>query len=348
MRILILGNNHSAKSFYDILSENKEDIVFSNCSKVENNIKYDNEDDIADFCEANEINFVLITDEDYMTSYLSDKLNDNGITVFSPTEEAINISKYKSGAKKFINKNKILSPKFFIAEKLNLALDYLKSASYPLAIRPDIHSFQECTQFAETHLAAQKIVNKFFENGNKKIVIEDYIEGKNVEIWTISDGYSAKIIGTNAKYQNDVAYLEPEFITAELKEHILNNIINPLISSLNQQNEEYIGILGFDFIINPKNEAYLVGFNSFFDDISVDFYTKCYDLDWVKVFESCVVGDIFSKYDFQSLNEYALTLRYNDKIQLITAKIKSNLDKYVSELGYDTDEYKEAVKLWKS
>ena len=346
MRILILGNNHSAESFYEILSKNKEDIIFSNCSSIENHINYDNEDDIVDFCEANEINFILTTDENYMNSFLQERFNSLNITNFSPSEEAINICKYKSEAKKFINKNKFLAPKFFIAERINLALDYLKTANYPIVIRPDVHNAKECSQFAETYSQARKIINDFFESGNKKIVLEDYILGKNAVIWAISDGYSAKIIGANAKYQNNVGLLEPEFLTDECKEKLLENIINPTISSLASQGEEYIGILGFDFIFS-NNKWYLVGFNSFFDDISTDFYTKCYSLDWINIFESCIIGDIFSKYEFKSDGEYALTIRNDDKINLITSRIKSNLNRYIEELGYYTEDYKEAVELWK-
>jgi len=347
MRILILGNNHSAESFYYNLSKNKQDIVFSTCSKVENYIEYENEDDIVDFCSANEINFILVTEEKYINLSLQEKLISSDITVFSPSPEAIGICKYKSNAKKFINKNKFLSPKYFIAERNNLAFDYLKTSTYPLAIRPDIHSYRECSQFVETFGQAQKIINKFFESGNKKIIIEDYIQGKNVVIWAISDGYSAKIIGTNARYQNNIGLFEPEFLDNEAKEKILKEVINPAISSLAQQEEEYIGILGFDFITDSNKNPYLVGFNSFFDDISVDFYTKCYDINWTEIFESCVVGDIFTKYEIKSNDEYALTIRTNDDIKFINARIKSNLKKYVEELDYNTDEFKEAVKLWK-
>ena len=75
MRILILGNNYSAESFYETLSKNEDDIVFSTCSNIKNNVEYDSEDDLVDFCEANDINFVLTTDENYMTVSLQEKLN---------------------------------------------------------------------------------------------------------------------------------------------------------------------------------------------------------------------------------------------------------------------------------
>ncbi len=42
-----------------------------------------------------------------------------------------------------------------------------------------------------------------------------------------------------------------------------------------------------------------------------------------------------------------LTLRQNEDIEFVQAKTKSNLEKYVQELGLETEEYKEAKKLWK-
>ena len=347
MRILILGNNHSAKSFYKILNEDKNNIVFTTNKEVKNNIEYTAKEDIIDFLEANEIDFVLITEEKYIDPYFQEQMDSLSISYFSPTIEAVEICKYKSSAKKFINKNKFLTPKYFIAEKNNLAGDYVKNAEYPLAIKPDIHNPKEALRFCETYSSALKTINDFFENGNKKIIVEDYILGKNVTIWTISDGYSAKIIGSNAKYQNNISLFEPEFLTEDIKENILKNIINPTITSLAEEEKEYIGILGFDIILSKDNKAYLIGFNSFFDDISVDFYTNCYDLNWLKVFESCIVGDIFTKFDFKPDTNYALTIRNEEKINLITANFKSNLNKYIIELDLDNEDYKEAKKLWK-
>lgn len=346
MRILILGSDYAAKKFFELFKENKENIVFSTMNNAENFVDFTNFEDIKEFSLANEINLVLITDEKFAREGLAEQLSELNISVFSPCAEALEITVSKASAKKFMHKNKILTPKFSVAEKIQPALDYLKNAQMPQAIRPDVHSFTECTQFAETFLQAQKIVNDFFASGNKKIVIEDYIEGKNIEVWAISDGYSAKIIGICAKYQNNVAIFEPDFVTGELKEKILNNAILPTISGLCAQDEEYIGILGFDFIMKG-DKFFLLGYNSFFDEISTDFFTNGFELDWAQVFDSCIVGDVFLKYDFTPKNEYMMVLRQNDGIKFLSARTKSNLERYIEELDFDTDEYKEAKKIWK-
>ncbi|MBQ8848120.1 MAG: hypothetical protein IJ003_04170 [Candidatus Gastranaerophilales bacterium] len=347
MRILILGNNYSSKKFYKLFEQNQEDIIFSNIPNTKNFIDFSNIQDIIDFCEANEINFVLITDEDFINSGLQEILTEENITAFAPSIEAISITTSKASAKKFMYKNKIQTPKFAIMEKMPIALDYIKNSPNVLAIKPDYHNDFETTNFCETFSQGEKIVQNLFSTGNKKIILEDYIEGKNFSAWIISDGYNAKIIGTSAKYQNDIALFEPDFITDGLKQIIQNDFVMPTIQNLSAQDEEYIGILGFDFILTYDNQLFLVGYNSFFDDINVDFFTQGFELNWIQVFESCIIGDVFLKYNFEPKNEYMLTIRHNNKINFVNSKTKNSLINYLEELNYDTNLYKEAQKIWK-
>lgn len=343
MRILVLGKDYSANSFFNLFKKNKENIVFSSQEYVD----LSNTKDILDFCEANEINFVLITDIDLINEGIQEAISSINISAFAPSIDAIAICSSKSCAKKFMYKNKIQTPKFFIAEKPQLALDYFKTANTIQTIKPDNNSYQECPQFCETQLSAQKVINSLFSSGNKRILLEDYIEGKNISLWVLSNGYSAKIIGSSAKYQNNIALFEPDFIDEELKEKLFNSAIMQTILSLSSQDEEYIGILGFDFILDYNNQAHLIGYNHFFDDINVDFYTKGFDVNWLEVFDSTLVGDVFQKFELKAKNEYMLTIRQNEKIHLICARTKSTLEKYLQELDFNLDEYYEAKKIWK-
>lgn len=347
MRILILGKDYSAKNFFDLFKKDKENIVFSNIPTAKNYIEFNNSKDILDFCEANEINLVLITDIDLINEGIQEAISSLGISAFAPSIDAISICSSKSYAKKFMHKNKIQTPKFFIAEKPQIALDYFKNVTTPQAIKPDNNSFQECPQFCETQNQAQKVINNLFASGNKRIILEDYIEGKNISFWVLSNGYSAKIIGTSAKYQNNIALFEPNFIDENLKEKIFNEIIMPTISALSDEDEEYIGILGFDIILDYNNQAHLIGFNHFFDDINVDFYTKGFDVKWEEIFDSTLIGDVFQKFEIKPKDEYMLTLRQNEKIYFISAKTKNNLERYLQELDFNLNEYWEAKKIWK-
>lgn len=347
MRILILGNDYSAKRFFELFSSNKDNLVFSNMDCFKNYIEFKDVFDIVDFCEANDINLVLIIDEDYINQGLQELISAKNISAFSPSVEAIGISSSKANAKKFMHKNKIPTSKFQVAETPKTALDYTRSQGFPLAIRPDNHNFCECTLFCETYNGAKKIIDKFFQNGNKRIVIEDYIEGKSFSVWTLSDGYSAHIIGISAKYQNDVAIFNPKFITKEIEEQIYYNIIVPTIGALSCVGEEYIGILGFDCVLDNSGNVLLLGYNSFFDDINVDFFTEGFNVNWAEVFDSAIVGDVFLKYEIKPGTNFMLSIRQNDGIEFFSANTISNLDRYLAESGCDLEELKEAKAFWK-
>ena len=348
MRILILGSDYSARKFFNFFKKDKENIVFSTIPNLANYINFENTQDIVEFCQANDINLVLIIDKDLINEGVQEALTSYDISAFAPSIDAIAICSSKSYAKKFMYKNKILTPRFQVIEKPQQALDYFKTIQIPQALKPDYNSYQECPQFCETQKQVQEIAFKLFSNDNKRIVMEDYTEGKNISFWVISDGYNAKIIGTSAKYQNNIALFEPDFITEELKEKIFSDIIMPTITALSSQDEEYIGVLGFDIILTSDNKPYLIGYNNFFDDLNVDFYLSSCDFDWLKIFESTIVGDVFQKFEFKQNEEYMLTIRQNEKIHFITSKTKNGLERYLSELDFDLSEYFEAKRIWNS
>jgi len=347
MKILILGNDYSTIKFANALKNNN--CVYSMIENSPNYFKYQSVENTIDFIKEKEINLVIITEEEFINEGLQEILTNIGVSVFAPSIEAIAITTSKTYAKRFMHKNKILTPKFQVIEKPLMAFDYINSVNLPQVIRPDIRNFRECSLFCETKVQAQKLIDEFFNNGNKKIVIEDYIEGKNVSFWTLTDGYNAKIIGTSAKYQNNIAEFEPKFLTNEIKEKIYNEIIIPTIQALNMEDEEYVGILGFDIIISKENETYLIGYNSFFDDINIDFFVENYEFNWAEVFESVLIGDVFSKYEFNSRkNKLMYTIRENEEINFISAKTKTNLNLLIDELTCEKKEFLEAQKIWKS
>lgn len=347
MRILILGNNYSAKSYLNFFQQDKNNIVFTTIRGEKNYIEFNLINDIVDFCQANELNLVLITDEDYVNLGLQETISAINISAFSPSSEAIGITVSKNYAKKFMHRNKIKTPKFSVHEKPQSAIDYIKENGFPVAIKPDNHNIQECSLFCETLNQAKNIVNNFFESGNKKIIVEDYVEGKSLSVWVLTDGYSAKIIGTSAKYQNNIALFNPEFVNEDLEQNLYQNFINPTIQALSSQDEEYIGILGFDFILTYNNELYLLGYNSFFDDLNVDFYTKGFDINWADVFDSTIIGDVFLKYDFKIPQSHMITIKQDENIDFLSANTKNALINYIQKLDYDTKELQEATRIWR-
>ena len=96
MRILILGNDYSAKKFYNFFKKDKENIVFTTISNLANYINFESTQDIVEFCQANDINFVLVIDKDLINEGIQETLSSINITTFAPSIDAIAICSSKS------------------------------------------------------------------------------------------------------------------------------------------------------------------------------------------------------------------------------------------------------------
>lgn len=354
MRILTIGNSKNIEILTNFLSENKDFLVFTTSEHTDANfvdIRPENIEELKDFALANEINLTIaagdsLPDIDYLKEF-----GESGLTVLSPDKEALKIASSKSFGKKFIYKNKIKTPKFAFFEKSNLAIEYVKTAEFPLVIKPDGHSETETAYIAETFSAAKKQIERLFQRGNSKVLIEEYIYGKEVSIYALSDGFNPIIAGITANFQNEISFLNPSFIDKVTEEKIYNEIIFPTISALAREENEYTGVLGFDIIITPKKEVYLIEYNSFFKDIDTEIILKGTDENWAKLFMDTIVGTLQDNFEtpfsIQKNEEYFGAFRLQNDIISDSARTLGSLKNKLLAEGLSEELLLEAEKMWR-
>lgn len=353
MRILIIGNSKSAEILTDFFCRNPEHLVFTTKEWACGNYTGINSKDVEElkeFALANEINLTITADRFSADTDYFPTFSENNLAILCPEFDALKIASSKAFSKKFIYRNKIKTPKFAFFEKLNLALDYIRNAQYPLVIKPDEHFETETAYIAETFGAAKHRVETLFQNDNKKVLIEEYIQGKEYTFYALSDGFRPILIDAVQNFQNELSVKKP--VTPELKEKIYNEIIFPVISALAADNTEYTGILGFDVIITPKNEVYLIECNSFFKDLDTEMILKDTGEDWAKLFMDTITGtladDFETPFSFKNRGRYYGAFMLEDGQEIITqsAKTAGVLYEKLLEEGLSEDILNEARKLW--
>jgi len=356
MRILIIGSSKSAEILTNFLSENKDFLVFTTKKDTEGNFIDINPKDVnelKEFALANEINLTILADMFLSNVDYFSVFSENNLTLLAPDCETLKIVSSKALGKKFIYKNKIKTPKFAIFEKLNLALDYARNAEYPLVIKPDLHFETQTAYIAETFGAAKQKIEKLFQSDNKKILIEEYIYGKELTVYALSDGFRPVIAGAFLNYRNELVLKTS--LKEELMEKIYSEIIFPSVSSLAEDGTEYTGVLGFDIIITPDDEPYLIEFNPFFKDLDIESILRDTEEDWVKLFMDTIVGTLADNFEtpfsIKTTGEYFGAFRLNDGVneEIITqsARTSSLLKTKLLEEGLNKEDLIEAQKLWK-
>lgn len=362
MRILTIGNSKNIEILTNFLSENKDFLVFSTSENSRANfvdIHPENVVELKEFALANEINLTIATgnglpDVDYLKEF-----GENNLAILMPDKEALKIVSSKTFGKKFIYKNKMKTPRFAFFEKSNLAIEYIKTAEFPLVIKPDEHSETETAYIAETFSAAKKQVEKLFQRGNSKVLIEEYIYGKEASIYILSDGFNPIIAGITANFQNEISIQNPNFIDKTLEEKIYNEIIFPTISALARENAEYIGVLGFDIIITPKkegqnacgSEVYLIEYNSFFKDIDCEIILKGTNENWAKLFMDTIIGTLQDNFktpfSIQRNEECSGAFRLDNDIISDSARTLGSLKCKLLAEGLPEELLLEAEKMWR-
>ncbi|MBA3449888.1 MAG: phosphoribosylamine--glycine ligase, partial [Chloroflexia bacterium] len=92
---------------------------------------------IADFAQAQHVGLVVVGPEAPLAMGLTDVLLDRGIPVFGPTRAAAELEWSKTFAKDFMRRHGIPTAAYGVFSEVETALDFARSADYPLVIKAD-------------------------------------------------------------------------------------------------------------------------------------------------------------------------------------------------------------------
>ena len=271
MKILIAGSDINAKllASYLKIEDSSNDIYITTDEHVDDNvytpigIKENDITSICDFVKYNQIEFTIATSPIAVINGIADEFKKEGFPVFAPVSESARITFFNSIAKKIMYKLKINTPRFGIFDRENLAIDYVRNTKLPIVIENDFTLFSYsnliCKNFSQAKLELQKV----FEEGNNKIVIQNYIDEEPCCLYFVTDGYNAlPIISLNRtekdKYTQVIA--PSPLVSEDIIRGILQRVIYPLLDDISKYADMYVGILGLKFQIHNRkifvNEFY--------------------------------------------------------------------------------------------
>lgn len=349
MQILIIGKSHAAKKLSNLLAENKENIVFgfsndTNANFV--NINLNNIEEIKEFALANEIGLSIVVDYSCFDRGFYESFSESNLNILCPDINSAKICTNKSTGKKFAYKNKIQTNKFAIFEKMQQAIEYLNTTNYPVIIKPDKENENHGAFIAETYSKAKKQIETLFQTGNKKIIFEDFIFGKEYNIYVLTDGINVLNLLETVSYFDDISTNNVSFIKEETKLKIKNEIIPNILNALMEEGAEYQGILGISFVIY-KDEIYLVDFKPFIDNLDIENAINTVEDKFETIFFDCATGALADNFKKIKSNDlYSISAREKDEIISTTAKtFNKAVDLLIIE-GKEEKEIAEARKIW--
>ena len=248
-------------------------------TKVEN-IPLTSFAELADFASKRKVHLTVVGPEDPLSNGIVDFFAEKNLPIFGPTSGAAQLESSKEFAKSFMERHNIPTATYRIFSDANLAHGFLsQSKSNPIVIKADGLAAGKGVVIArnsdEAHEAVDMLlVEKKFGSAGKKIVIEEFLKGREVSYIVAADGKSFVPLASSQDHkrllENDrgpntggMGAISPAggLFTKALQEKVINRIVSPTLSGLKKEGITFKGFLYVGLMITEAGEPYVLEFN---------------------------------------------------------------------------------------
>lgn len=245
-------------------------------------IEADEIEKLAEFAEENKIEMTVIGPEEPLVAGIVDYFVERNIPIFGPKKQAALLEGSKAFAKKILKKYNIPIGNYEVFTDPDAALNYLKNTEYPRVIKANGLAGGKGVIIASNYQDAQGAVSRIMEDkaygdAGDRIVIEDFMEGEEVSIFSLTDGQTiipvTSVREHNAVFEGDEgpntagmgSYSPSPYIDDERMAQVRREILRPILHALNSENIDYRGVL-YVGIIFTENGPKVIDFNTRFGD----------------------------------------------------------------------------------
>lgn len=268
---------------------------------------------LVDFALLEKIELTLVGPELPLTLGIVDEFEKRGMRIFGPTKMAAELEGSKVFAKQFMERHKIPTARYKIADSAEKAMKILRSAefSFPLVVKTDGLAAGKGAIICHTLTRAESAVDsimvqrQFGDSGNR-ILIEEYLHGKEVSFIVISDGARVQPLVTTmdhkAAYDGDrgpntggMGAISPSpFIGQQLFTEIMNTIVFPTVIRMLEEKNRYRGILYVGLMLTEQGPKVLE-YNCRFGDPETQPQVLRMENDLVEVLLAALEENILKK-----------------------------------------------------
>lgn len=237
---------------------------------------------ILSLCKKENYDLIVIGPEVPLCLGLADLLEENGFKVFGPKKNGAMLEGSKAFSKQFMIKNNIPTAKFIEVESYDEAVKKLEDFNYPLVIKADGLAAGKGVVICENNDQAvlalrQLMIDGILNNAGSKVVIEEFLEGYECSLLCFTDGETIIPMVTSKDHKQiydgnkgpntgGMGTISPNpFFGNELEEVIKEEILNPFIQGLKNENIDFRGVIFIGLMIND-NKPKVLEFNVRFGD----------------------------------------------------------------------------------
>lgn len=263
---------------------------------------------MADFAKKEAFNLVVVGPDDPLAGGIVDVLEEKGLRVFGPRKNAAILEGSKAFSKDLMKKYGIPTAAYETFDTPEAALNYLETAPVPIVLKADGLALGKGVLICNTREEAKEgvktlMLDKQFGHAGDRIVVEQFMTGREVSVLSFVDGKTIKIMtsaqdhkrakdGDQGLNTGGMGTFSPSpFYTPEVDEFCKKHIYQATVDAMKAEGREFKGIIFFGLMLTADGPKVLE-YNARFGDPETQVVLPRMKNDIVDVFEACVDGTL--------------------------------------------------------
>ena len=236
---------------------------------------------IAEFADANAIDFVIIGPEAPLAAGVADTLRAAGILTFGPSAAAAQLEASKAFAKQVCDACGAPTAAWARFTDAAPALAFVRARGAPIVVKADGLAAGKGVVVAMTLPEAEAAIRDMFDGSHgsagAEVVIEEFMAGEEASFFVLTDGVDVLPIGTAQDHkrvgEGDTgpntggmgAYSPAPVLTDAIIAEVMDRIIRPTVAEMARRGTPFQGVL-FAGLMIEGGRARLVEYNARFGD----------------------------------------------------------------------------------
>jgi len=263
---------------------------------------------LADFAADNAIDLTVVGPDDPLVGGIVDVFEARGLRVFGPRKNAAILEGSKAFSKDLMKKYNIPTAAYETFDDADKAIEYLKTADMPIVLKADGLALGKgvliCQNLDEAIAGVKEIMlDKKFGSAGNKLVIEEFMTGREVSVLSFVDGKTIKTMSSAQDHKrakdNDEGlntggmgnFSPSPFYTEDVDKFCRENIYQRTVDAMASEGREFKGVIFFGLMLTPKGPRVLE-FNARFGDPEAQVVLTRLKSDIIDIFEACIDGTL--------------------------------------------------------
>ena len=260
------------------------------------------------FAGEQAIDLVVVGPDDPLAAGAVVAFENAGIRVFGPRKNAAILEASKAFSKDLMKKYNIPSAAYETFDSPEAALAYLETAPMPIVLKADGLALGKGVLICSTREEAKEgvktlMLDKQFGSAGDRIVIEEFMTGREVSVLSFVDGKTIKIMtsaqdhkrakdGDQGLNTGGMGTFSPSpFYTDEVDAFCRKYVYQPTVDAMKAEGREFKGIIFFGLMLTADGPKVLE-YNARFGDPEAQVVLPRMKNDIIEVMEACVNGTL--------------------------------------------------------